>query len=143
MLQRTILVILAIIILVASGCTGGALLDQQRAKDRDLAQMVETNLLTSSQFIDNIVSFEFADEPGKYICNTKDLTDPHDAGVFAYNVMAVLDERNNTKVRTGRSEFLIVGKQNGTVIFEVRYGSGYASPEITLLGPFEGETYTR
>jgi hypothetical protein len=141
MFQRTVAVLLAIIALMISSCSGN-LLDAQRAKDRDLAEMAGTNMATSATFMANYVSLEFAEEPGKYICVTKDLTDAQAAGRFAYNAMVVLDERNNTKVKTGRSSFVIIGQQDGTEIFEVTFGVGQTRPTVTLKGPFEGETYT-
>jgi len=139
MFQRTVLVALAMMALMISSC--GDLLNAQRAKDRDLAEMAELNMKSSSEFIANFVSLEFGDEPGKYICVTKDLNDAHATGRFAYNAMVVLLERNNTKVKTGRTDFIIIGQQNGTEIFEVTYGVGQVTPSVTLKGPFAGETY--
>lgn len=141
MFQRTISVILlTLALLVTSGCYGD-MLNAQRAKDRDLGNMTQENLRTSNHFRDNIVSFEFSGEPGKYICNVKDIADGQAAGRFGYNAMVVLDERNNTKVKTGRDLFIIEGRQSGTVIFEVRFGVGILRPEVTLKGPYEGEVY--
>lgn len=139
MFQRTLFVMLAIMTLMVSSC--GDLLNAQAAKDRDLGDMVQTNMRTSSEFIANFVSFEFAGEPGKYICVTKDLNDAQAAGRFAYNAMVVLDERNNTKVKTGRNNFSIIGQQNGTDIFEVTFGTGQITPTVTLKGPYAGEVY--
>lgn len=141
MLQRTILILLAAIILAMSGCFSD-ILDTQRAKDRDLGQMTEDNLTSSREFIDHIVSFSWDNGPGKYRCVVKDIDDAQRAGRFAYNAMIVLDERNNSVVKSGRDQFLITGVQNNETIFEVRYGVGIVTPQVTLLGPFEGEEYS-
>ena len=138
MIRRLLLLALAISLLFALGC--GNLLNQQEAKFRDLGQVVEDNLTTSNMFWDNIVSFEYTGTPGEYRCVTKDLPDGHEAGKFAFNVFVVLDERNNTLVKTGRTSFKIIGEQNGTKIFELNSSAG-AAPRITLHGPWEGEEY--
>lgn len=141
MLQRIILVLLAAIILVMSGCIGD-ILNTQRAKDRDLGQMAEDNLKSSPEFVDHIVSFTWDNEPGRYRCVVKDIDDPQRAGRFAYNAMIVLDERNNSIVKSGRDQFLIIGVQSNETIFEVRYGVGFVVPNVTLMGPYEGEEYS-
>lgn len=141
MLQRTILVLLAAIILAMSGCFSD-ILDTQRAKDRDLGQMAEDNLKSSPEFVGHIVSFAWYDEPGRYRCVVKDIDDAQRAGRFAYNAMIVLDERNNSVVKTGRDQFLIIGVQSNETIFEVRYGVGFVTPKVILMGPFEGEEYS-
>jgi hypothetical protein len=138
MLKRIALIALALLLLTALGC--GDLLNQQRAKDRDLGNMVNENLRTSPTFQENFVSFTMMDA-GKYKLETKGLTDPQKAGAYAYNAMAVLDERNVTKVQNGRSTFTITGMQDGVQIFEVHFTSG-SQPQVTLMGPFEGQTYT-
>jgi hypothetical protein len=91
--------------------------------------------------MEHFVSFKLL-EAGKYQCTTRGLTDPQDVGKYAYNVMVLLDERNNSKVQSGRSRFTIIGVQDKITIFECVYGSGMSWPEITLKGPFEGETFT-
>jgi len=122
----------------AMGCA--EMLDQQAAKDRDLGQMVNENLGTG-QFRTNFVRFTYNGGPGLYKCTTKDLADAKSAGDFAYNIMVVLIERNDTKVKTGRDRFVITGVQDGTEIFEVTFAIGTA-PTVVLKGPFEGEVYT-
>jgi len=134
----TITALLAVLCTLRVGCAG--MLDPQAAKDRDLGHVVEENLKTGNLFRDNIVSFSLV-ESGVYRCVTKNLTTADDVGRFAYNVMVSLDERNNTKVRTGRSEFRIVGEQDGTQIFEVTMVAG-DRPKVTLMGPFEGEEWS-
>ena len=139
MLRRIALMVSALLVLTAFGC--GDILNQQRAKDRDLGKVVNDNLQTSPTFEENFRSFTYV-EPGKYKLETKGLTDAQKAGAFAYNAMIVLTERNDTKVKSGRSTFTITGMQDGVQIFEVFFTSG-AQPQVTLMGPFEGETYTQ
>jgi len=122
--KRILLLALAALLIVAAGCQG--LLDPQAAKDRDLGKVVENNLKTSSEFMDYVQSFRLV-ESGVYKCVTRGLTDPQRAGRFAYNAMIVLDERNNTLVKSGRTEFTIIGEG--------------VPPQVTLKGPFEGEVW--
>lgn len=137
MTKRYILVCLALLWVVTAGCQG--MLDPQAAKDRDLGHVVEENMKTSNEFIGRIVSFEL-EEAGVYRCVTTGLETAQDAGRFAYNAMIVLDERNNSLVKSGRSDFTIIGEQNGTDIFRVTISAG-GRPQVTLMGPFEGETW--
>ena len=138
MLKRIALITLALLLLTALGC--GDILNQQRAKDRDLGMVVSENLRTSNTLGANFVSFTMM-EAGKYKLETKDLADAQKAGAYGYNAMIVLAERNDTKVRAGRSSFTIVGMQGATQIFEVFYTAG-SPPQVTLMGPYEGQTYT-
>ena len=138
MTKRIILVCIALMWVAAAGCQG--MLDPQAAKDRDLGQVVEDNMKTSNEFMGRIVSFEL-EEPGVYRCVTTGLNDVQAAGRFAYNAMIVLDERNNSLVKSGRSDFTIIGEQDGTDIFRVTISAG-GRPQVTLMGPFEGETWT-
>lgn len=138
MIKRIILVCLAVMWVVWSGCAG--LLDSQAAKDRDLGHVVQENMKTSNEFRDNIVSFSL-EESGVYRCVTEGLTTAQEAGRFAYNAMVVLDERNNSLVKSGRSDFKIIGEQDNTQIFEVTIAAG-GRPRVTLMGPFEGEEWS-
>ena len=138
-LMRATLMALTVGFVLWAGCAG--MLDLQHAKDRDLGNAVDINLRTDARFNENFVSFKML-EAGKYECVTRRFTDPQEIGVFAYNVMVVLAERNDTKVHTGRNRFTIVGVQGGDIIFEVVYGSGMQRPGVTFKGPFEGEEYT-
>lgn len=116
------------------------MLDPQAAKDRDLGHVVEENLRTSTKLKDNFVSFTLI-EPSKYKLVTKGLTDYLSAAKYGYNVMITLIERNDTKVRTGRSQFWILGYDaTGTQIFEVFFSAG-APPRVTLMGPYEGHVW--
>jgi len=137
MLKRIALIALALLLLTALGC--GDILNQQRAKDRDLGNMVKENLRTSPTFQENFVDFTMI-EAGKYKLETEGLDDAQKTGAFAYNAMIVLTERNDTKVRAGRSSFTIIGMQGTTQIFEVFFTAG-SPPSVTLMGPFEGQTY--
>lgn len=138
MAKKTLFITLALIYLCSLGCSD--ILNAQAAKDRDLAHVVEENLKTSMRFRDTVVSFIFIDI-GEYQITCKNLNDGETVAKFAYNTMVVLDERNANKVRTGRNKFTMIGIQNNETIFEVVYGSGFARPQVTLMGPYEGETY--
>ncbi len=118
------------------------MLNQQAAKDRDLGKVVHENIRTKFEMRDNFVRFELI-EAGIYRVVTKDLNAAEDAGKYGYNCMVVLDERDKSLVRVGRNQLTIIGEQDGTVIFEVVYGTGYIAPIVTLKGPYEGETWTR
>ncbi len=139
MTRRILLPVLAAIWILSLGCAN--MLNLQAAKDRDLGHMVHENMRSSPHFQDNFVSFSLV-EIGGYRVVTKNLNDAQEAGKFGYNSMVLLDERNNTKVRTGRSSFTITGVQDGVTIFEVRYTGGDRI-RVTLKGPFEGEEYVR
>ncbi len=139
MIRRLILTAVVTSLLFTLGC--GDMLNQQQAKFRDLGQVVEDNLKTSSTFWDYIESFRYTGTPGEYKCVTNNIPDGHAAGTFAYNCYAVLDERNNTLVRTGSSNFRIIGEQGGAKIFELNVTAG-TPPVITLHGPWEGEEFT-
>jgi hypothetical protein len=139
MLKRLIIAVIALLCVVSIGC--GNLLDQAAAKNRDLGQVVENNMKTSNEFRDYITSFTWDGEPGMYRCVTHDIPDGQAAGRFAYNAMVVLDERNNTLVKVGRTEFTIIGEQGGSEIFEVSITAG-TRPRVTLKGPWEGEAWS-
>jgi len=138
MIKRLIIVATAALLLVSIGC--GDMLNAEKAKARDLGEVVEQNLKTSAEFSEFIVSFEWTGEMGQYHCVTRGLPDGRRTGVFAWNAMSVLDERNNTLVQTGRSEFTITGEQDGAEIFEVEIVAG-SPPVVTLKGPWAGETW--
>jgi hypothetical protein len=139
MIRRLILAAVITSMLLTLGC--GNMLNQQEAKNRDLGQVVEDNLKTSSSFWDYIESFTYTGTPGEYKCVVSNIPDGHTAGTFAYNCYAVLDERNNTLVRVGRSDFRIIGEQDGAQIFDLQVSAG-SEPVITLHGPWEGEEFT-
>jgi hypothetical protein len=138
MTKRIILVCLGFLWVMTAGCQG--LLDPQAAKDRDLGQVVEDNMKTSNEFMGHIESFDL-ESPGVYRAVTTGLNTVQDVGRFAYNAMVVLDERNNSLVKSGRSDFTIIGEQNGTDIFRVTIAAG-GRPQVTLLGPYEGEEWS-
>jgi hypothetical protein len=140
MTKKLTLLLIALLCLTVAGCLGD-MLNAQSAKDRDLGAVVEENMKTSDEFRDFIVSFTFDGVPGQYRAVTKDISDAQRAGRFGYNAMIVLDERNNTKVKSGRSEFKIIGEQGGVETFEVTMAAGQ-SPQVTLKGPYTGEVYT-
>jgi Tol biopolymer transport system component len=117
------------------------MLNQQSAKDRDLGHMTEQNMKTSPDFSANVESLGWDSVTGKYKLVTKDLNDAQSAGKYAYNAMVTLYERNNTKVKTGRNQFTMVGVQNGVEIFEVFMTAG-SEPQVTLKGPYAGEAFT-
>ena len=135
MVKKLILFTVALAILSSIGCSD--MLNAQSAKDRDLAAVVSEQAKTNSYVQNNFVSISLM-EAGKYKCVTRDLTTSDDAGKFAYNIMAILSERDTAKVKTGRGRFTIYGEQNGNPIFEVHFGTGIPAPQVTLLGEFEG-----
>jgi hypothetical protein len=137
MSKRLIVFALAILWTLTLGCA--SMLDPQAQKDKNLAHVMEENLRTSIDFQTNFIGFKFL-EPGKYQVDTKDLNDGESAGKYAYNVMSVLVERNNTKLQTGRTAFTLIGMQGAVQIFEVRY-TGSGLPRVTLMGPYEGQTF--
>ncbi|HDS29826.1 MAG TPA: hypothetical protein ENN67_02155, partial [Firmicutes bacterium] len=114
-------------------------LNSQSAKDKQLARLTGENLKTIDLTCDNFVSIKCVG-PGEYLLETKGLNDAHEAGKFAYNAMAVLDERN-TVVLTGRASFVIHGFQNGEPIFDVTWNFT-GLPKVKLLGPFEDFDFT-
>jgi hypothetical protein len=139
MLKKFVLILIVVIAgVLLMNC--GDMLNQQKAKERDLGHMVEENMKTSKIFMDNFVSFTII-ETGKYKCVTKGLKDAQEIGKFAYNTMSVLMERNNTKVKTGVGTFTVYGEQDGKPIFEVYMTAGIL-PEVTLKGDYEGQTWT-
>ena len=136
-MKRLLLIAAMVTWVLVPGCFD--MLNQQVQKDKNLAHVVHENLGTLPDFQANFVSFEYIDA-GKYRVNTRGLEDAHAAGVYGYNTMVYLLERNDTKVKTGRTSFTITGFQDGAVIFVVRY-SGAGFPKVELKGRFEGEEY--
>jgi len=86
-------------------------------------------------------SFDLISE-GRYKIVCKGLTDAQQVGNYAYNVAVRLNDRNVNKVKTGRDRMVTEGYQDGTKIFEVTYGAGFAIPQVVLFGPYEGTAYT-
>ena len=138
MLKRIVLITIGLLFVMSLGCQN--LLDQGAAKARDLGQVVETNMKTSDEFRNYIVTFQWDNVPGVYRCVTQGIPDAATAGRFAYNAMVVLDERNNTLVKIGRSDFTIIGEQDGTQIFEAHLTAG-SNPTVALKGPWANETW--
>jgi len=139
MIKRAILIVTSVAVAVLLvNC--GDMLNQQAAKDRDLGHMVYDNMKTSQEFQENFVNFTLV-APTKYKLVTRDLADAQVAGKYAYNAMVLLLERNDTKVKSGRSDFTIIGEQDKVQIFEVTGGAG-RPPLVKLMGPFEGQTYS-
>lgn len=136
-IKKIMLLAVAATMLLGLGCFD--MLNQQIQKDKNLAHVVDTNLSTVPEFQANFISFEYI-AAMEYRVNTKNLVDPHEAGVFGFNTMVYLDERNNTLVKTGRTSFTIIGVQDGGTIFEVTY-AGTGVPRVVLKGRFEGEEY--
>jgi len=138
MLKRILFVLISIIgCILLVNCAD--MLNQQKAKERDLGHMVEENMKTSKTFMNNFVSFSLT-ESGKYKCVTKGIKDANEAGKFAYNAMVVLLERNDTKVKTGGNAYTIYGEQDLQPIFEV-YATAGVPPKVTLKGVYEGQTW--
>lgn len=125
-----------------TGCND--LLNQQRDKDRGLAHMVSENLKTDPRFSEHFVSLKHTSD-GVFEMEVKGFEPGmgQDCGKFAYNCMAVMEERNNTVVKSGRKSFVIKGMQNRTQIFEVTMVLGAGGrPQVTLMGIYQGETWT-
>ncbi|MFH1676084.1 MAG: hypothetical protein ABIC40_03580 [bacterium] len=140
MTKRIILTCLALI--WAANWIGCAdMLNQQKAKDRDLAAVMNENLKTSMELSSHFKSFDLLSE-GRYKVVCKDLTDAQQAGNYAYNIAVRLYDRNVNKVKTGRSMLITEGYQDGVKIFEVTYGTGMVIPQVVFFGPYEGTTYT-
>jgi len=144
MRKQAFLTALIMIALLTTGC--GDLLNQQKAKDKDLAKVVSDNISTSVDsrlHKDNFESFTYQDS-GVYKIVVKGMQDSAMAGRFGYNAMSVLIERNNTLVQTGRDSFTINGFEGKEQIFKVEYVPGPGNePLVTLMGRFEGETWER
>jgi len=138
-MKRILLIAISVLILVtAAGCAD--MLNEQAAKDRNLAGVVEENMSSGNAFRDHFESFEYAGAPGEYNLTVSGIEDAQTAATYAYNAMSLLLERNDSKVQTGRTEFKIYGKQGGSNIFEVFHSAG-AAPRITLMGEFEGQPF--
>jgi len=138
MKKRVILIAVVLLTMLSLSCA--EMLDTQAQKDKNLAHVMKENMSTHPEFMGNFVDFTFV-EPGKYRMVVKDINDAQELGKYAYNTMVYVLERNDSKVKTGRSSFVLTGVQGGTTVFEVKY-TGAGVPRVTLMGPFEGETYT-
>jgi uncharacterized protein YfbU (UPF0304 family) len=136
-IKKILLLAVAATMLLGLGCFD--MLNQQIQKDKNLAHVVHENLSTLPEFQANFISFEYL-KAEEYMVNTQGLVDPHEAGVFGYNSMVYLLERNDTLVKTGRTSFRIYGHQDGAEIFKVIY-TGTGVPRVDLKGCFEGEEY--
>jgi hypothetical protein len=141
MLRNLIYTLVAALLIWAVVGAVRAFFYSQPAKDRDLANAALETMRLSSQCRDNLVGFKLI-KPEHFRCDTKGLADAHSAGRFAYNTMAILTERNDSMVKTGRNNFTIYGYQDGQQIFRVTYNYALGSmPKVTLMGKFQGETY--
>ena len=138
--QIMLITAMAIATLLLASC--GDMLNQQAAKDRDLGHMVEENMATSNTFRDNFVSFGWDRITSSYKFVTKNISDAETAGKTGYNAMVLTLERNDTKVKTGRSAFTIAGFQDNVQIFQVTGGPGGVTIQVTLMGPYADQTYT-
>ncbi|HEX9743884.1 MAG TPA: hypothetical protein VGB30_00515 [bacterium] len=136
------LLILALIVnsIVYVGCAD--MLNQQKQKDKNLAHMVEENLKTADLFREYLESFSYESD-GVYKAVLHDIPDAETAGRLSFNMMVVLEERNNTKVKTGRPNFTINAFQNGAQISKTYYVMASGNPPmVTLMGQYEGEVWT-